>query len=105
MQNRGRKFEKRLAGIFNGNLVPGSGNKWHSKEDVNTEHFKIQAKSTSYESIILKKQDFVIGEKNAKNAGKMFAMALQINDLELIVLDMDWFEFIEEKLGNVLTDD
>jgi hypothetical protein len=61
---RSRKQEKRGAKLFGGTVNAGSGNKGR-KNDVQTEEWSIEFKTTTAKSYSLKRDELLLAERNA----------------------------------------
>lgn len=86
-QRVSRRQEKRITKSFkeiqeSARQTPGSGNQWHSKSDVVTELFRIEAKTKvkPSKSIILKKEYFDKIELEAFETGKLGMVAFSFGD-------------------------
>lgn len=94
-----RAQESRLAEKFGGRRTPGSGNQWHSKNDVRTDNWSFEAKTTSKKQYILKAQELETGEKYALLDGKTFAFVIEMNGREWVTIAMEDFELLKEEAG------
>lgn len=91
--NRGRKYERNCK---IGKPTVGSGNKWFDKGDRNTENFKIELKSTSHNSYSLKKETVEKIQAEAKSSGKDWAMLIDLNGTELLIVSPFWFDYLTD---------
>lgn len=92
-----RSQESRLAEKFGGRITPGSGNKWHSKGDVKTDQYLIEAKTTSKKQYTLKADDLEKHEKYSLLEGKDPLFVIEMNGREWCVLAMEDFELLIEE--------
>lgn len=92
VHRRSRKQEEAGARRFGGRRTPGSGNGWHTKNDVITEDLSIEYKFTDKKSYSLKGKDLVTAEKNALIAGRDMAFIVEIEGREWVVTSRDYFE-------------
>ena len=87
-----QKQEKRIAEEFKGKAQPGSGNKWHSKGDVQSEDFLIECKQTRHASYTLSLKDLKKIERLAKEKAKLPMMIIEfIGSGEYVVLRKEDF--------------
>lgn len=94
------QWEQKVAEDFGGRLTPGSGNKWFAKGDVRADDIRISCKSTSNNSFSVTKEDVREIEQIAWADLKEWAMALEINGRQLIVMDYRSFLDIWKKCGD-----
>lgn len=80
-----RDQEKRLAAHFGGKRTPGSGNQWHTKNDVRTESLSIEAKTTAKGQYTLKARELEMGERNALLDNREFLFVIEMNGREWVV--------------------
>ncbi len=79
-QEKGRRYEKKLAKKVGGRVQLASGALPFAKEDISTETHLIQVKSTTKNSYTLKLEDLEILRENAIKIGKRPALMLHIGN-------------------------
>ena len=65
------KLELKIAKLFNGKRIAGSGSLWPNKEDAETDDLIIQCKATENKSISVKQQDLLEYEISQELLDKM----------------------------------
>lgn len=75
--HRGRDFEQRVADTLQGNIVPGSGNKFYAKSDVTAHGLRISCKSELN----------LTWNKVKDHLYEAFEMAYQSGDIPVLALD------------------
>lgn len=80
-QEKGRKFERKLAKKLGGRVQPGSGAVPFAKEDVKTETHLIQCKSTTKRQYTIKLDDLETLRQNAIKVGKQPCFVLRIGNM------------------------
>lgn len=98
-QDIGRRYERSLSGKY-GKPTPGSGNRWHAKNDLQHDQFETEVKYTgNEESYTLRKND--LEKLNFHAMGKTPVFVLNFSgDEYIIVRKKDW-----EALFEIGTDD
>lgn len=96
-----RAQEKRLAASFGGRRTPGSGNQWHTKNDVRTPTMSFEAKTTTKGQYTLKARELEEGEKHALVDGRDFVFVIEMNGREWVVLSMEDFELLKQEAGGL----
>lgn len=87
-----RRQEKDLADRYGGRRTPGSGNQWDRKNDVRTDRFSIEAKTTTKGQYILKAKELEEGEKHALLDGREFIFMVELNGRNWVVISQDDFD-------------
>ncbi len=93
-----RKQEQAAATRLGGNVTPGSGNGWATKNDVKTDDLSIEMKYTDKKSYSLKHDDLIKAERQAlMDGGREFAFVVGFANgtrivREYAVVSMDYFE-------------
>jgi len=86
------KQEMALAKRRGGRRTKGSGNGWVQRHDVHEAEIMWEAKQTDAASYSIKLATWRELRKNATLAGKMPALAIQIQGVDLVVLSQDDFD-------------
>lgn len=86
-QTKGRDYEKRLAKKVGGRVQPASGATPLYKEDISTDIFLIQVKTTEKNSYTIKVKDLETLRTNALKVGKLPLMVLRMGDREYNILE------------------
>lgn len=73
------KQEKEVAADNSGRVNPGSGNGWRHKNDVRSEAYSFECKTTSRNSYSLKRSELDLAEKYALADGKDMVFVVDIN--------------------------
>lgn len=96
---RSRRQEKRGAELFGGKVTPGSGNKWFARNDMITDRFSFEFKTTTFGSFTLKLPELLTAEKNALMDGLTMAFGIQIQDRNYVLLTEEDFAELEHAAG------
>jgi hypothetical protein len=88
--------EKRVAKMTCGRVQPGSGNGFMHKADVRTIDFLIECKTTTKRSYSLSLDTILKVEREAILDGREFALFLQIDGRNVVVVDEDVFQTMRE---------
>ncbi len=96
-----RKQENRVANTFGGKRTPGSGNQWHTKNDVRTTTHSFELKTTTKSQYTLKAKELEEGEKNAILDGRDFVFGVEMCGREWVVLSMEDFENLVTEVGGL----
>ena len=93
------KLELKIAKLFNGKRIAGSGSLWPNKEDAETDDLIIQCKATENKSISIKQQDL---EQLVKRAIIQHKIPLFVFHLEKIKYEnyKIWVSIPLHKLSN-----
>lgn len=94
---RSRAQEKRGAKAFGGQVTPGSGNGWRKKNDVQTEKFSIEFKTTSKGSYSLKYSELVAAERNALVDNRTMLFGVELGGRNWIVISEEDFHELTRK--------
>lgn len=96
-----RAQEKRIASTFGGRVTPGSGNQWHTKNDVRTPKFSFEAKTTTRGQYALKASELETGEKHALADGRDFVFVIEMHGREWVVISREDFELLVTEAGGL----
>lgn len=88
---RSQSQEKSIARDMGGRRTPGSGSQDHSKGDVKTEEFLVEAKQTISTSYSLKLATWRAIKHQAIRANKEPAMVIELAGVKLAVIDYNKF--------------
>lgn len=95
-----QKQERRLAKSSGGTTTAGSGAFWTRKGDVRSASLLIEGKQTDKASYSIKKTIWDKIRREALLDGRMPALAIQIQDTRLVVMDEeDFFALTERHVG------
>ncbi|MFJ2113371.1 hypothetical protein ACIOEX_16045 [Streptomyces sp. NPDC087850] len=89
---RSQDQEKKLAVHYGGTVNAGSGNGWMHKNDVRSDRFSFEAKTTEKKSYSLKLDELVKAEKNALISGREMVFAVEIGGRNWMVVSQDTFD-------------
>lgn len=101
MKAEWEKWEEQVAAELNGKITPGSGNQWHSQGDVITLTHVISCKQTAKTSFTVTKDDWREVEKIAAGKAKGPAMALEIDNLKLVVISYEEYVAYLNEMGAI----
>jgi hypothetical protein len=95
---RSRIQERKGSRLYDGSLQPGSGNRWHSKGDIETETELIECKTTVRHSYSLKAADLDKAMRQALLEGKRMVFEIEFVDdgLTVVVLDRSDYMLMRE---------
>lgn len=85
-----------MAERFGGRVTPGSGNQWHTKNDVRTPKTSFEMKYTGKSQYILKASELEEGAKNALLDSRDFVFGIEMNGRNWIVISEDDYEYLVE---------
>lgn len=90
-----RSQENDIAKAIGGRRTPGSGNQWHSKADVKSEHWLVEAKTTTQGSYSLKEQTFTMLRLQAIKEGKLPVLNVFFEREQLAIIPYElWLELL-----------
>ncbi|MDJ0463168.1 hypothetical protein [Streptomyces sp. H27-C3] len=89
---RSQDQEKKLADRYDGTVNSGSGNGWIHKNDVRSERFSFEAKTTEKKSYSLKVDELIKAEKNALISGREMVFAVELGGRNWMVLSQETFD-------------
>ncbi|GHB52660.1 hypothetical protein GCM10010331_45370 [Streptomyces xanthochromogenes] len=89
---RSQDQEKKLADRYDGTVNPGSGNGWIHKNDVRSDRFSFEAKTTEKRSYSLKLDDLLKAEKNALISGREMVFAVELGGRNWMVVSQELFD-------------
>lgn len=109
-QNLGRLFEKELAKELGLQIVPGSGNQWHSKLDLKGKLARWSLKYTGAKSFTITQHDVteaVEATQGISGDGSIpvWAIRLQSPEFDLILLRKNDFLLLQEGEIRIVGDD
>jgi hypothetical protein len=81
-----RSQERRVAEDVGGRVTPGSGNQWHSKNDVIAPGWSIECKTTEKESFRLTAEALRLAHRNALVDQREMAFVVEIQGSSWVVL-------------------
>lgn len=86
-QDEGRRYEKKLAKKIGGRVQPASGATPFYKEDISSDIWLVQVKTTTKDSYTLKIKDLETLRTNALKVGKIPLMVLRLGDREYNIME------------------
>lgn len=98
MINSARDFEKTIAKILGGKVIPASGAGAHFKGDVITDEFLVECKQTDKMQYILKLDDYVKIKTQANLMRRTPAMVVGFGRERLAIVDVNFLVDIETML-------
>jgi hypothetical protein len=87
----GREYEKTIAHMVNGRMVPASGSGKYDKGDVESKSFLIDCKWTGRDQYILKRATFETIEKHALERQKCPAIIVGFGPRNIAIVDFERF--------------
>jgi hypothetical protein len=91
-QRASRKQEAEIAELLGGKVNSGSGNGWRHKNDVRTEEFSVECKTTSAKSYSLKRAELDVAETHALADGKEMLFVVDIDGKRYFIMRDYTFE-------------
>lgn len=93
---RSQRQERDWADNMDGRTTPGSGNTWVRKNDVRSERWSLELKTTLKRQFTLKSDDLRKGERNALLDGREFAFGIEMDGSSWVVMNVhDWHRMRE----------
>lgn len=92
-----RDQEKRLAREMGGRVTPGSGNGWITKNDVKTEKWSLECKTTTKLSYSLKDSELRLAERQALLEDREMAFVIDMQGRTWVVLSFETFASLAEE--------
>lgn len=86
-----RSQERRVAGDLGGRVTPGSGNQWHTKNDVVAAGWSIECKTTEKESYRITSDTLHKAERAALLDGRDMALVIEIQGRSWAVIPYGTF--------------
>lgn len=88
---RSQRQERTWAEEIDGRTTPGSGNTWARKNDVRSERWSLELKTTAKKQYSLKADDLRTAERNALMDGREFAFGIEMAGSTWVVMNAhDW---------------
>ena len=103
-QRDSRRQEIRTAQRYGGYTNPGSGNGWQYKNDVRTERFSFECKTTRSRSFSLKLDDLLTAETHALSEGRDMVFSIEMGGRTWQLLPQDVFDDLAGFSSNSPTD-
>ncbi len=98
----GREYEKIIAHLVNGRMVPASGSGKFDKGDVESKSFLIDCKYTDADQYILKRQTFETITKHAREKLKCPAIVVGFGKTNIAIVDFE--RFLELDMGDIASE-
>jgi hypothetical protein len=93
---RSQKQERDWADDLDGRTTPGSGNTWIRKNDVRSEGWSIELKTTAKKQYVLRDETLRDAERNALMDGREFAFGIEMAGRTWVVMNVhDWHRMRE----------
>lgn len=93
---RSQRQEQDWADDIDGRTTPGSGNTWSRKNDVRSDRWSLELKTTAAKQYSLKAADLRIAERNAIMDGREFAFGIEMAGSTWVVMNAhDWHRMRE----------
>ncbi|WP_409238320.1 hypothetical protein [Streptomyces sp. PA5.6] len=89
---RSQSQESKLASHYGGIVNSGSGNGWLHKNDVRSERFSFEAKTTEKKSYSLRIDDLLKAEENALISGREMVFAVELGGRNWMVVSQETFD-------------
>jgi hypothetical protein len=96
----GLDFEKYIANILGGKLVPGSGNQWHSKSDVTANGLRISCKAAAKRNWSQTREQLSEAIDYTQGTGEIPVLSLEDVDGEQLIV-MRLSDFARALAGDV----
>ncbi|MEU7147076.1 hypothetical protein AB0B15_03390 [Streptomyces sp. NPDC045456] len=97
---RSQRQEQRLATRYDGRRNPGSGNGWLHKNDVRSDRFSFEAKTTTKKSYSLKLDELLAAEKHALISGREMVFVTEIGGRNWMTVSQNTFDTLVEESGD-----
>lgn len=97
---RSRIQERKGAKDVGGRVTPGSGNQWHTKNDVRTDTESFEFKSTLARQFTLRLNDLKQAEKYALLDDRSMVFAIDIQGSQYAILTWDDYLTLREMSGD-----
>ncbi|WUF86880.1 hypothetical protein OHV16_25980 [Streptomyces sp. NBC_00470] len=89
---RSKRQEQRLSEKFpGGKRNPGSGNGWIYKNDIRSDQYSIEAKTTQARQFTLKLADLLTAERHALQSGRDMLFALEMGNRNWLIMAEELF--------------
>lgn len=100
--DKGRAYERRAAKRYNLSVVTGSGAVWNKPGDCisKNKNFLIECKKTDKQQFPLKTGVIEKIRQQSAETGKEWAILIEIGDVEVLVCDPNFLEFLDENINN-----
>ncbi len=95
---RSQKQEREGARRLGGTVNSGSGNGWKRKNDVRTDEFSVEFKTTAARQYILKADDLLLAYRNALADDRTMLFGIEMRGARVFVIDQDDFYALLERL-------
>lgn len=93
---RSQQQERDWAEDMGGRTTPGSGNTWSRKNDVRSDRWSLELKTTSKRQFSLKSEDLRKAERHALLDGREFAFGIEMDGGTWVVMNVhDWHRMRE----------
>lgn len=96
---RSQRQERTWADDINGRTTPGSGNTWSRKNDVRSNRWSIELKTTAKKQFTLRAAELQEAERYALLDGREFAFGIDIAGRSWVVMDKNDWERMREDAG------
>lgn len=82
----GFNFEKSIASILDGRLVPGSGNQWYSQGDISAHGIRLSCKATAKRTWKETRNQLDEAIDFSQSTGEIPALAIEDDDREQLIV-------------------
>jgi hypothetical protein len=96
---RSQRQERDWADDLGGRTTPGSGNTWSRKNDVRSERWSVELKTTKSRQFTLRLADLRVAENHALLDGREFAFGIEMAGSSWVVMNKDDWERMREDAG------
>lgn len=96
---RSQRQERDWADDLDGRTTPGSGNTWSRKNDVRSERWSIELKTTASQRYILKAAELRDAERYAILDGREFAFGIEMAGRTWVVMNKNDWDRMREAAG------
>jgi hypothetical protein len=86
---RSQRQERDWADDMDGRTTPGSGNTWARKNDVRSERWSLELKTTAKKQFTLRDDILRTAERNALLDGREFAFGVEIAGRTWVLMNVD----------------
>jgi hypothetical protein len=94
-----QRQERDWADDLNGQPTPGSGNTWSRKNDVRSNQWSLELKTTSKQQFTLKAAELAAANRHAVLDGREFAFGIDMAGRSWVVMDADDWHRMREAAG------
>jgi hypothetical protein len=96
---RSQRQERDWAESIGGRTTPGSGNTWSRKNDVRSDRWSIELKTTAKKQFTLRSSELLEAERHALMDGREFAFGIEMAGRTWVVMEENDWQRMREAAG------